>query len=58
MDYNPQAVKDAGSAIFFHIGHTPTAGCIAAGEDMVLGYLKALDRERNPHILVVNGDAA
>lgn len=56
VDYNPQAVKDAGSAIFFHIGDTPTAGCIATEEDMVLAYLKELTQERNPHILIVSGD--
>ena len=58
VDYNPQAVKGAGSAIFFHIGDTPTAGCIATEENMVLTYLKALTQERNPHILIVSGDDA
>lgn len=58
VDYNPQAVKGAGSAIFFHIGDTPTAGCIATGENIVLAYLKELTKERNPHILIVSGDGA
>lgn len=56
VDYNLQAVKGAGSAIFFHIGDSSTAGCIATAEDMVLAYLKELDKERNPHILIVNGN--
>ncbi len=56
VEYNLQAVKNAGSAIFFHLGNTPTSGCIATGESMVLAYLKELDREQNPHILIVYGD--
>jgi len=56
VDYNLQAVKYAGSAIFFHVGDNPTAGCVATGENMVLAYLKELDKERNPHILILSGD--
>lgn len=56
VEYNLQAVKNAGSAIFFHVGDSSTAGCVAAEESMVLAYLKELDQERNPHILIVCGD--
>lgn len=56
VDYNLMAEKNAGSAIFFHVGNNPTAGCVATGEDMVLAYLKELDKERNPHILIFNSD--
>jgi len=56
VEYNLQAEKNAGSAIFFHLGNTPTSGCIATGESMVLAYLKELDREQNPHILIIRGD--
>ena len=56
VEYNLQAVKNAGSAIFFHIGDSSTSGCIATGEHMVLDYLKELDREQNPHILIIRSD--
>ena len=56
VEYNLQAEKNAGSAIFFHLGNTPTSGCIATGESMVLAYLKELDKEQNPHILIVYGN--
>ncbi len=55
VEYNPGCEKNLGSAIFFHVGKGYTAGCVAAGEDMLLGYLKELDKEKNPHILIVNG---
>ena len=56
VEYNLQAVKGAGSAIFFHVGNTPTAGCIATEENMVLAYLKELDKEKNPCILILDSD--
>ncbi len=52
VNYNMPAVYNAGSAIFFHIGDGPTAGCIATDEAMVLRYLSALDKNLNPHILI------
>ena len=56
VEYNLQAQKGKGSAIFFHVGDNSTVGCVATDEYMVRGYLKELDKERNPHILIVNGD--
>ena len=53
VNYNMPVVKGAGSAIFFHINDNPTAGCIATTEKMVLSYLALLDKEQNPHILIV-----
>ena len=58
VEYNVQAVKHAGSAIFFHVGSNATAGCISTQESMVLAYLEELDKERNPQILIVCGDEA
>ena len=58
VEYNLQAEKNAGSAIFFHIGDSATSGCIATQESMVLAYLKALDKAKNPQILIVSGDDA
>ncbi len=53
IDYNSEGVKNAGSAIFFHIGNSYTAGCIATDQANVLNYLARLDKTRNPHILIV-----
>lgn len=54
VDYNMDPiVKGNGSAIFFHVSSTSTAGCIATSETMVLSYLAQLDKTRNPHILIV-----
>ena len=44
-------VKEKGSAIFFHISSSPTAGCVGTAEDMVLKYLEVLDKNKNPYIL-------
>lgn len=52
VGYNEEAAYKAGSAIFFHIGDHPTAGCIATEEAMVLAYLEQLDRTANPYILI------
>ncbi len=52
VNYNMPAVYNAGSAIFFHIGSSPTAGCIATDEIMVTSYLSALNKELNPYILI------
>ena len=52
VEYNTACVPDAGSAIFFHVGKNPTAGCIATSEAMVLNYLSVLDAACNPHILI------
>lgn len=52
IGYNLSCVKGAGSAIFFHIGYGPTAGCIAVSQDKVLSYLSLLDKTANPYILI------
>ena len=56
VDYNVACEPYAGSAIFFHISRSPTAGCIGTREDMVLSYLAKLDKNQNPYILIVSGD--
>lgn len=53
VDYNLTAEYNAGSAIFFHIGNSSTAGCIATSENMVLAYLAQLDKTQRPHILIL-----
>lgn len=52
VNYNMPPKYNAGSAIFFHIGDGPTAGCIATSENMVLNYLSKLDKASNPYILI------
>lgn len=53
IEYNTQnIVPGIGSAIFFHCGSNPTAGCIAASEDTVLSYLSKLDAALSPYILI------
>lgn len=56
IEYNLLAEYQAGSAIFFHVGNNPTAGCIATDEETVLAYLAELDKERNPYILIASGE--
>lgn len=53
IDYNPDAVYNAGSAIFFHISYSSTAGCVGTDKNMVLQYLAKLDSTKNPYILIV-----
>lgn len=53
IDYNPDAVYNAGSAIFFHISYSPTAGCVGTNKNVVLQYLAKLESIKNPYILIV-----
>lgn len=53
VEYNTACKPGLGSAIFFHIGNSYTAGCIATQEDYVLRYLSLLDKEKNPYILII-----
>lgn len=53
IDYNPDAVYNAGSAIFFHISYSSTAGCVGTDKDMVLKYLAKLDSTKNPYIIIL-----
>ena len=46
-------VPGKGSAIFFHINDKCTAGCVAVSREECLAYLKALQQEKHPHILMV-----
>ena len=54
VNYNLPVKENAGSAIFFHVGLDSTAGCISVQEQMVLRYLRKLDKECNPYILMVD----
>ena len=55
INYNtPPTGYARGSAIFFHISHdSPTLGCVAVDEDMVLAYLAKLDASLVPCILIL-----
>ncbi len=53
INYNMPAEYNKGSAIFFHIGYSPTQGCVATSEDMVLAYLGKLSAAQSPHILII-----
>ncbi len=54
IDYNSNPIiPGKGSAIFFHVGASPTAGCVAVSEDNVLAYLSRLDSAMNPYILII-----
>lgn len=46
-------IPGKGSAIFFHCGSGPTAGCVAVPESSVLSYLERLDKNKNPYILMM-----
>ena len=46
-------VPGKGSAIFFHINDKCTAGCVAVSRVECLAYLKALDKNKKPYILMV-----
>jgi len=53
VEYNLTAEYNAGSAIFFHVGNNPTAGCIATQAEMVKAYLAELDITRKPCVLIL-----
>lgn len=53
IDYNPEAIYNAGSAIFFHVSYSSTAGCVGTDKDMVLNYLAKLDSSKIPYILIL-----
>lgn len=54
INYNTNPiVPGKGSAIFFHVGSSPTAGCVAVSESDLLNYLSRLDKNQNPHILII-----
>ena len=54
INYNMNpVVPGKGSAIFFHVGAEPTAGCVAVSEYDMLSYLSVLDAAKNPYILII-----
>ncbi len=52
INYNAACEYNKGSAIFFHVGSSPTAGCVAVSREMVLSYLSALNASASPYILI------
>ncbi len=57
IEYNTAPViPGKGSAVFFHCGHKPTAGCIAVPEKDLLDILRWLDPDQSPGILIVKAD--
>jgi len=50
INYNPQNIKGLGSAIFFHISRSYTAGCTGASQEDVIRVLQWLDPALNPQI--------
>ncbi len=55
INYNTSPTEyGKGSAIFFHVSHdSPTLGCVATSEDMVLAYLAKLKASSYPYILII-----
>ncbi|MGN0498104.1 MAG: L,D-transpeptidase [Acutalibacteraceae bacterium] len=54
INYNMNPViPGKGSAIFFHVGSEPTAGCVAVSEYDMLSYLSVLNAAKNPYILII-----
>lgn len=53
VEFNTEAVYNAGSAIFFRIGSKATAGGIALSQSNVESYLRNLDSTKNPYIIIV-----
>lgn len=54
VGYNMDPViPRAGSAIFFHCGNRPTAGCISASEETVLKFMRWLTLGSQPKILII-----
>lgn len=51
INYNTKRIRYKGSAIFFHIGTSYTAGCTATSEKNVVSILKWLDPAKDPIII-------
>jgi len=54
VGHNKQQIKQAGSCIFIHIQrakNSPTAGCTAMKEEILLKLMKWLDKSKNPLLL-------
>ena len=52
INYNTDAVYNAGSATFFHVRNKPTAGCIGTSREFVLKYLSKLNSSSNLYIYI------
>ena len=53
VEFNTEAIYNAGSAIFFRCGSKATAGGIATSQSNVESYLSQLDSTQNPYIIIV-----
>ena len=53
INYNIEAIYNAGSAIFFHVSYNPTAGCVGTDREHVMSYLAKLNALNNPYILIL-----
>ena len=54
FDYNTNPiVRGAGSAFFMHVNDHPTQGCVGVPENTMVEVLKWLNRQDDPHILIV-----
>jgi len=56
VDHNREAIKGAGSCIFFHIrksADAPTAGCSAMREEELMTILRWLDPAKNPRVVQI-----
>ena len=58
IGYNLDCTPGLGSAVFFHVAQRNTIGCIGVSEETCLKYLAVLDKECNPHILIVSTKGA
>ena len=58
IGYNLNCTPGLGSAVFFHIAQRSTIGCIGVSEKSCLQYLAALDKNKNPYILIVSDKPA
>lgn len=54
IGYNLECIPGLGSAVFFHIKQKDTTGCVAVPEKACLQYLAALDKNKDPYILIVS----
>lgn len=52
IGYNTERVYNKGSALFFHIGSSPTSGCVTVSEEYVMRYLAELNKNDCPYILI------
>lgn len=58
IEYNTEKPKPwAGSAIFFHTGIAPTAGCVVIPEEPMLEIIKWLDPAKFPEIRILSPNA-